>query len=96
MEKEFVTDCVTASRTCLMTGTSGVGWAACYLFWRSLREILPEIRENAGFFGKALQRPFWMWKSITASIAEPNRLPCWGRPAALRAGENNLWDRIFC
>lgn len=51
--REFVTDCVTASRTCLMNLKSHQWDEQLLSILEIPREILPEIRENAGFFGIA-------------------------------------------
>ena len=68
--KEFVTDCVTASRTCLMN-LERQEWDEQLLSILEIpREILPEIRENAGFFGKTSPETFLDAEiPITASIA---------------------------
>ena len=50
--KVFATDCVTASRTCLMN-LRGLCWDQDILDYLEIPvEILPEIRENATLFGK--------------------------------------------
>ena len=69
--KEFVTDCVTASRTCLMN-LERQEWDEQLLSILEIpREILPEIRENAGFFGKTSPETFLDAEiPITASIAD--------------------------
>ena len=69
--KEFVTDCVTASRTCLMN-LERREWDPQLLSILEIpREILPEIRENACFFGNASPATFLDVEiPITASIVD--------------------------
>ena len=69
--KAFVTDCVTASRTCLMN-LERREWDEQLLSILEIpREILPEIRENVCFFGKASPETFLDAEiPITASIAD--------------------------
>ena len=69
--KEFITDCVTASRTCLMN-LERREWDEQLLSILEIpREILPEIRENAGFFGNASPDTFLDAEiPITASIVD--------------------------
>lgn len=57
--KEFVTDCVTASRTCLMN-IKDLCWDSEILELLDIPlEILPEIRENATLFGKTDPNEFF-------------------------------------
>lgn len=77
--KEFVTDCVTASRTCLMN-LERQEWDEQLLSILEIpREILPEIRENAGFFGKTSPETFLDAETRLRPALQTNRLPCWGQ-----------------
>lgn len=69
--REFVTDCVTASRTCLMN-LERREWDERLLSILEIpKEILPEIRESAGDFGKASPDTFLdEGIPITASIVD--------------------------
>ena len=91
--KEFVTDCVTASRTCLMN-LERQEWDEQLLSILEIpREILPEIRENAGFFGKTSPETF-----LDAEIpitARPTGCPVGAGLLHTGQRENNLWDRMF-
>ncbi len=56
--REFVTDCVTAGRTCLMNMQT-LDWDEELLSILEIpREILPEIRENASLFGMSSRDTF--------------------------------------
>lgn len=69
--KEFVTDCVTASRTCLLN-INTLTWDREILDLLEIPlSILPEIRENASFFGKTSPDEFFGASiPITASITD--------------------------
>ncbi len=69
--KEFVTDCVTASRTCLFN-TKKLCWDKEILALLEIPvEILPQIKENACYFGETSPNEFFGQAiPITASIVD--------------------------